>query len=865
MNIVAKKVKHKTLGIGRVTKIVDNRIFVRFENGNTLSFKYPEDMLNVLFFVNPIDNEDFSNEFKLNQKEESITDDKEFPKNNTIRFLDFASEDESNSLSQSDINKLKRLIKKEYSDLDVIHRYLTLDSFCGYYYDELYREIKFLKKTGGKHFQLKDGTLIAKIGTQCLYAFESDSELNFLPETTIIIYKDKKRLCQGIVVFCEENTIVFICEELEKDLLSFLEISPESWILLEALQKSLLRLKETGGNEIVQKLIAGPDEDEKNSEELLVGQDAAIEHTISNPLTFIWGPPGTGKTTTLTKMAIKLIKEGKRVLMLSQSNVSVDGVIIKLSEMFPGYIEQNIGSIVRYGYPRSKKLLYDNNITTKQLALKYHPELKAEQEKLLSSKKKLSRKSYEYSKINNRLTDIDKALKECEGEIVLKSDFVATTISKAVIDKYIYTQQFDAVIIDEVSMAFTPQVVFAASLAKSNFCCMGDFCQLPAIVQNPNDSSMLKHDIFTYYGIPYETFSNLVMLNTQYRMHPEIASFVSDNMYFGLLKSHKSTINRSEISSSLPYKNQALALFDTSNLHTKCLTTNDGSHYNILSALICAKMVAERITGKQTIGVITPYSTQAKLINSIIKEIIPENFLDLISCNTVHQFQGSEKDIIIYDSVDAYIQKYPGALLVSGKSNEANRLFNVAITRARGKFITIADTDYLKQRLNNSLLFKKYLLKLVAYNSRVDVEHDDNFISCNGSELKTFIGSEKAMTQYEKDIRNSKGKIIVDLPIELCHSKVLNSKFYSLAEEYGASNPVKRKMIIRAGNKRKLHARLNPLAIGCYNIHNPITIIDKHTIWYGNPYGKTSVENQLYWRLESSNVASLLYNLLDIN
>ena len=117
----------------------------------------------------------------------------------------------------------------------------------------------------------------------------------------------------------------------------------------------------------------------------------------------------------------------------------------------------------------------------------------------------------------------------------------------------------------------------------------------------------------------------------------------------------------------------------------------------------------------------------------------------------------------------------------------------------------------------------------------------------------------------EKDIRNSKGKIIVDLPIELCHSKVLNSKLYSLAEEYGASNPVKRKMIIRAGNKRKLHARLNPLAIGCYNIHNPITIIDKHTIWYGNPYGKTSVENQLYWRLESSNVASLLYNLLDIN
>lgn len=112
MNIVAKKVKHKALGIGRVAKIADNRIFVRFENGNTLSFKYPEDMLNVLYFVNSVDNEDFSNEFKLNQKEESITDDKELPKNNIIRFLDFASDNDSNSLTQPDINKLKRLIKK---------------------------------------------------------------------------------------------------------------------------------------------------------------------------------------------------------------------------------------------------------------------------------------------------------------------------------------------------------------------------------------------------------------------------------------------------------------------------------------------------------------------------------------------------------------------------------------------------------------------------------------------------------------------------------------------------------------------------------------------------------------------------------
>lgn len=32
-------------------------------------------------------------------------------------------------------------------------------------------------------------------------------------------------------------------------------------------------------------------------------------------------------------------------------------------------------------------------------------------------------------------------------------------------------------------MAYVPQIVFSAGLAKSFFICMGDFCQLPAIVQ----------------------------------------------------------------------------------------------------------------------------------------------------------------------------------------------------------------------------------------------------------------------------------------------------------------------------------------------------------------------------------------------
>ena len=36
-----------------------------------------------------------------------------------------------------------------------------------------------------------------------------------------------------------------------------------------------------------------------------------------------------------------------------------------------------------------------------------------------------------------------------------------------------------------------------------------------------------------------------------------------------------------------------------------------------------------------------------------------------IACATVHQFQGSEKDVIIYDATDCYRLAYPGPLLTS--------------------------------------------------------------------------------------------------------------------------------------------------------------------------------------------------------
>ena len=41
-----------------------------------------------------------------------------------------------------------------------------------------------------------------------------------------------------------------------------------------------------------------------------------------------------------------------------------------------------------------------------------------------------------------------------------------------------------------------------------------------------------------------------------------------------------------------------------------------------------------------------------------IAEAYPQ--LHKITCATVHQFQGSEQEVVLYDAVDCYRMKYPG-------------------------------------------------------------------------------------------------------------------------------------------------------------------------------------------------------------
>ena len=79
-------------------------------------------------------------------------------------------------------------------------------------------------------------------------------------------------------------------------------------------------------------------------------QLAAVNRSLSQSITFIWGPPGTGKTHTIGKLVEELVNRGERVLLTSHTNVAVDTALEKAVEKLSSH---PVGIVIRVGDPSS--------------------------------------------------------------------------------------------------------------------------------------------------------------------------------------------------------------------------------------------------------------------------------------------------------------------------------------------------------------------------------------------------------------------------------------------------------------------------------------------------------------------------------
>jgi hypothetical protein len=61
-------------------------------------------------------------------------------------------------------------------------------------------------------------------------------------------------------------------------------------------------------------------------------QAAAVGHALANDCTYIWGPPGTGKTQTIGTLTAELVRRNRSVLLVSHTNVAIDEAILRAAD-----------------------------------------------------------------------------------------------------------------------------------------------------------------------------------------------------------------------------------------------------------------------------------------------------------------------------------------------------------------------------------------------------------------------------------------------------------------------------------------------------------------------------------------------------
>ena len=224
-------------------------------------------------------------------------------------------------------------------------------------------EIEYLKATGGRKYRIIDGERLPSKNGEYLYAFDTDTDMHY-PDGTAIKLWFPENIVTAYVISCEDFTILIRTMEYIGEFVESVEFTSEQWQLLESLMERLDEMEPSTGS-IAYEIACNGRKQISQWNRIRSGQNYAFNRATSEKITFIWGPPGTGKTETLSNIAIDHILKGRRVLMLSYSNVSVDGALLRVAKK----ADLSDGMIIRYGYPRIKEVVNSKNLTSYQFVL----------------------------------------------------------------------------------------------------------------------------------------------------------------------------------------------------------------------------------------------------------------------------------------------------------------------------------------------------------------------------------------------------------------------------------------------------------------------------------------------------------------
>jgi uncharacterized protein len=378
-------------------------------------------------------------------------------------------------------------------------------------------------------------------------------------------------------------------------------------------------------------------------DDILAGTTAAVL-SLEGSYLFIQGPPGAGKTTTGSHVILRLLQEGKRVGVASNSHKAINHLLHAVEER-----AREAGVRIR-GLKKSTR---------------------TDPESLLDG---------------TMIADVMDA-KEVIGSDAPLVGGTAWLFAEPGLD-----QAFDYLFVDEAGQVSLANLVAVATAAK-NVVLLGDQMQLGQPIQgvHPGRSgeSTLEYLLDGMATVPPDRG---IFLGTSWRMHPDVCRFISEAVYDGRLDPAPGNERQALVLDGAAHPAlQAAGIRFLPVAHDGC-SQRCQAEADVVAELYESLLrqssrdrdgVQERMSAREIL-VVAPYNAQVNLL----KHVLPEG----ARVGTIDKFQGQEARVVIVSmatSNEDYLPRNIEFLY------DKNRL-NVAVSRAKCLAIVVASPDLLK-------------------------------------------------------------------------------------------------------------------------------------------------------------------------
>lgn len=371
----------------------------------------------------------------------------------------------------------------------------------------------------------------------------------------------------------------------------------------------------------------------------LVSETISVVERMQNSYIFIQGPPGSGKTYTGSHLIAKLLRDGKRIAVASNSHKAINNLLHAIDKRM---IEAGAS------YKGVKKVSSDDHCVDSKFIMNVAS--------------------------NAEIAEMNPQPQLLAGTawLLARPEFRAS---------------FDYLFIDEAGQVSLANTI-AMGMCAHNLVLLGDQMQLGQPIQglHPGRSGESALE-YLLDGEPTIASERGIFLATTYRMHPDVCRFISDAIYDSKLISDASTFK------------QALVLNVTAHLALKPTgisylpVEHDGcSQRSEEEAVVVRDLVMNLLTQQYRDGngnihpftmndilIVAPYNMQVNLL----KHMLPDG----ARVGTVDKFQGQEAQVVIVSmatSSEKYLPRFIDFLF------SKNRL-NVAVSRARCLSILVSN------------------------------------------------------------------------------------------------------------------------------------------------------------------------------